>query len=439
MYNRIEYYLQYNDNIIDNNNIIDNDNIIKVYYNIMDQNRALKVIQFNPKLLSVPGGNKTRKNKPKGKTIQYKKKELTNKTTKQKLLRYIREQQDQNYKKLFEKPATILPKINIPDNLDIMKANGDFENSLNYLKSITDNYENNKEKKSVNHTIKHHPQPITHPPTHPPTHPLPNNTPTNYYYGGAPNNGFIETTHINNVLPDVFNDITTNQSNHPAVSGGALRINSQFKLPPVPKYGCMRIGGKLPTLKQYMNNQTFKGGYNQTTNHHPPSNPHLLTHHPPANAPTHHQSNQSNHRHNKPSLLTDKDKEILYIARTMGKKKEIVNNKAAVNKLRYLKQKKTLTRTYKVGKSKTKPEVSVLISNKTIRNTISSKSQLLKQIPIHDVKQFLIKKGFIKVGSSAPIDVLRKMYESAILIGGEINNFNSENLLFNFFNNDGHN
>jgi hypothetical protein len=397
----------------------------------MDQNRALKVIQFNPKLLSVPGGNKTRKNKPKGKTIQYKKKELTNKTTKQKLLRYIREQQDQNYKKLFEKPSAILPKINIPDNLDKMKVNGDFENSLNYLKSITDNYENNKEKKSVNHTIKHHPINNQNMGL---TNTLPNQPPNNYYYGCTPNNSIIKPSHINNELPDVFN--MTGGSG--GGGGSSMRINPQFKLPPVPKYGCMRIGGKLPTLKQYMNNQTFKGTHPPITHHQSISQSQQNTPHPPTNPPTHHQSNQSNHRQTKPSLLTDKEKEILYISRTMGKKKEIVNNKAAINKLQYLKQKKTLTRTYRVGKSKTKPEVSVLISNKTIRNTISSKSQLLKQIPIHDVKQFLIKKGFIKVGSSAPIDVLRKMYESAILIGGEINNYNSQNLLYNFFNDDGH-
>ena len=42
-------------------------------------------------------------------------------------------------------------------------------------------------------------------------------------------------------------------------------------------------------------------------------------------------------------------------------------------------QKKTIRRTYKVGRSATLPKISVLVSNKTIRNNTTTKSQLLKQ------------------------------------------------------------
>ena len=49
------------------------------------------------------------------------------------------------------------------------------------------------------------------------------------------------------------------------------------------------------------------------------------------------------------------------------------------------------------------------------------------------MKKYLVKRGFIKVGSSAPKDVIAKMYESAMLIGGEIHNHNPENLLYNYF------
>jgi hypothetical protein len=378
-----------------------------------------KVIQFNPNLLAVPGGNKTRKNKPKGKTIQYKKnKELNNKTTKQKLLRYIREQQEQKYKKTFEKPTEKNYEKNSVDVLDKMKVNGDFENSLNYLKSITDNYEKTHLKPNINQTIKHHNRDRSSHSYSTVNEPF---IPTNYFNNIIPNNDFREP-HVYSDLPDVFNNVIPNYPTSPnyisahnqsvnnmfQVDNPAVRINPQFKLPPVPTYGCMKVGGKLPTIKQYMRNQTFKGPMPMN----PPINP--------------------------VKLLTEKEKELLYISKTMGKKKE-ENSKSTHNKLRYLKQKKTLTRTYKVGKSKTKPEVSVLISNKTIRNSISSKIQLLKQIPLNEVKQFLIKKGLIKIGSSAPTDVLRKMYESAVLIGGELNNFNSENILFNFFNNENHN
>jgi hypothetical protein len=97
-------------------------------------------------------------------------------------------------------------------------------------------------------------------------------------------------------------------------------------------------------------------------------------------------------------------------------------------------RRKTLRRTYKIGKSKNTPKVSVLISNKTIRNQISNKSQMLKQTPIYDIKKHLIKNGFIKVGSIAPNDVLRKMYETSMLMCGEIHNYNPDNLLYNYFN-----
>ena len=99
-------------------------------------------------------------------------------------------------------------------------------------------------------------------------------------------------------------------------------------------------------------------------------------------------------------------------------------------RIKYLKRKKIFKRTYHVGRNKS--VVGVLISNKTIRNRVTTKTQLLKQTPIKEVRRFLIKKGFIKVGSNTPNDVLRKMYETVSLICGEIQNHNPENLLYNF-------
>ena len=96
------------------------------------------------------------------------------------------------------------------------------------------------------------------------------------------------------------------------------------------------------------------------------------------------------------------------------------------------KKRKTIRRTYQVGKSKQTPKVSVLISNKTIRKNVLTKTHLMQQVPIHEVKKYLIKKGFIRIGSIAPTDVLRKMYESSLLMCGEIQNHNPDNLLYNF-------
>ena len=93
-----------------------------------------------------------------------------------------------------------------------------------------------------------------------------------------------------------------------------------------------------------------------------------------------------------------------------------------------------MRRTFRLGKSKHYPNVSVLVSNKTIRNQTTTRAQLLKQVPLEEIKKTLMKKGLIKVGSTAPADVLRKMYESVLLMCGDLQNHNPDNLLYNYFN-----
>lgn len=111
------------------------------------------------------------------------------------------------------------------------------------------------------------------------------------------------------------------------------------------------------------------------------------------------------------------------------------DNKEKV-KLKYVKQKKTRHRTFKVGKSKNIRTVGVLVSNRTIRKGITTRKQLMKQTPIHEIRQYLIKRGLIKVGTTAPNEVLRQMYESSQLICGELYNHNTDILLHNFMNDD---
>lgn len=102
------------------------------------------------------------------------------------------------------------------------------------------------------------------------------------------------------------------------------------------------------------------------------------------------------------------------------------------SKPKKIKQRKTIRRKHKVGRSKYYSKIGVLVSNRTIRNTISNQMQQLKMVPIHEVRSYLIKHGFIKVGSNTPNDVLYKMYESALMMCGEIKNHNKDNLLYNF-------
>ena len=88
---------------------------------------------------------------------------------------------------------------------------------------------------------------------------------------------------------------------------------------------------------------------------------------------------------------------------------------------------------YHVGKQRYNPQqVGVMISNSSMRNTIKQKCNEMKTVPITEIKKQLIKQGLIKVGSSAPNEVIRKIYETSCLVYGDIQNRNSENILHNY-------
>jgi hypothetical protein len=93
--------------------------------------------------------------------------------------------------------------------------------------------------------------------------------------------------------------------------------------------------------------------------------------------------------------------------------------------------KKITKRKYTLGRSKVKKTVSILIKDRGTRKIILGAQKDLKRKSINDVKEYLRDHNLIKIGSNAPNDVLRKLYESAML-AGEITNSNSEILLHNF-------
>jgi hypothetical protein len=95
-----------------------------------------------------------------------------------------------------------------------------------------------------------------------------------------------------------------------------------------------------------------------------------------------------------------------------------------------------LRRTHRLGKSNKDRKVGVLISNKTIRNQITNKMKQINQIPIGDIKKYLIKKGLIRVGSIAPNDILREMYRSVVMLCGDLQNHNTQNIMYNYLHKD---
>jgi hypothetical protein len=93
-------------------------------------------------------------------------------------------------------------------------------------------------------------------------------------------------------------------------------------------------------------------------------------------------------------------------------------------------KRKTKTLKYNLGKKG--KHVSVLIKNNNTRKKIKHEQSLLRQKPIQEIKDYLRNKNLIKSGTLAPNDVLREMYEQAIL-SGEVNNTSKDTLIHNFF------
>jgi len=93
------------------------------------------------------------------------------------------------------------------------------------------------------------------------------------------------------------------------------------------------------------------------------------------------------------------------------------------------KQRRIVKRTYRVGKKVKQNKLGVLLPNKTIRAQVSLTQQQARQAPMPEVRKYLIRHGFIEIGSTAPANVLRHMYETAKSFTGEIVNHSADELV----------
>jgi hypothetical protein len=362
-----------------------------------------KTIQINPDLFSLSSKNTTRKQtkkSPKEKAIGPIKiknpttRNKSNATMKRNLLKMFRNHYDEKYKQ-----GNVQAKKDVQSERQPVKSptpvlpiepKSDFESSFEYLKQVSSVPE--PKKIDVKPTlIQAHPKPMA-PKLQ--NHTLKQHTPLT-------NNPPIQMN-----LPPVFNTSTLPLPN-PIEPPMILKPPTHM----VPQYGCMK-NGDLPTYRSWKHSTQR-------------NNP-KISNIPKPNASSLVQASIPSEKYNK---HMEKQLEEMSL---LNQRKE--RNGPKLFKHRIPKQKRIRRRTFHVGKSKQHPRISVLVSNRTIRNNTNLHLSKLKNTPMHEVKTFLLKHGFIKVGSNTPTDVLRQMYESASLICGEVKNRNPDNLLYNYFN-----
>ena len=363
-----------------------------------------KQIQINPDFFKISKSSTRKKSDSPKIELKSSVKTQKQKTLRKNVLKMIREKQQEAYRELFDKKQK--PNSPIEKKTDFDNS---FDNSLKFFSSLANQVQ-----------------------------PEPNATLKNYNAIQS-----IPTTPIISIAPNIP-PLTNITETFDTIQLPKL---SSF---PVPKYGCLK-NGSLPTYRTYTR-KNYTGGT-------PPTSEINRTFISPKEgqspiSPISSSLEQSmissslgqpggslqiNDPFDKPLFTTGGSPSFTPKFIEQSQKfdkihKGKIQPSKAERKIRYKKRKKIFKRTYRIGRSKTEPKIGVLVSNKTIRNRITTEAQLLKQTPIQDVRRFLIKKGFIKVGTNAPNDVLRKMYETVSLVCGEIQNHNPENLLYNFMN-----
>ena len=105
------------------------------------------------------------------------------------------------------------------------------------------------------------------------------------------------------------------------------------------------------------------------------------------------------------------------------------------NKLAFQEPKKRKIKTRRIRRKitlgKEKGKVGVLVKSKKTRKIIKNEVNILKKKSINEIKEYLRKHNLMKIGSSAPDNIMRGIYESAYLSGDVYNN-NAEILLHNW-------
>jgi hypothetical protein len=391
-----------------------------------------KTISINPSLFSL-GGAKTKKNREK-KTKPTAVPIISPNVLKNKLLKRIKEHKQKETQHLDNNKRKLQPKIENPTpskNNEILNFNDEFSDSINYLQTLSRQKRINDEKK--NQELQKQRQ----------KEELERRTIRNYHSIGGEN---IQTPVINIDLPD---ELIETIIPAPIISE-PYKINTPYKGGDVP-YGVLK-GGTKPSYREWC----------KTQKNNIVTNPNLSLIIEGGSF-----SSEKSARENRLNLLKEKirqkelseKKDILLsenlIKKPIGSevllppvvlqsvKPQIIQSEPNIQQNQDIQTageeiiatkhitKKTIKRKYTLGKSNMKRKVAVLIKDRGTRKKILTAQKELKRRNINDIKEYLRDHYLIKAGSGAPNDVLRKLYEAAML-SGEITNSNSDTLLHNF-------
>ena len=355
-------------------------------------NKSKKVIEINPELFTLKKSNKNKKKEKKKKSnITYKSNELNNE-----LLKKIKNYQKKNKDNLEEKG--VLSNNNL-DETNIF--DDEFNKSLNFLQDLSKKkYEEKLKKKTHKNKdyLKQNSEEVQ------------NNININTQLPSS----FNTDLGSQNEIPILDKKDDTNkkeeninasrdligESNNNSLIDDKVQLTNNDLLKPVEQlklddkvpYGCLKQGFK-PTFREWK----------RTTQ-------------------KIHIDEKINDKNN--NLISEKREKLNQI------KNEFNNNK----KKRYLPLVDRHIKSFKYKLGKHGRSISILIKNNKTRKIIKEDISQLKKKSIIDIKNYLRKHNLIKVGSDAPNDVLRHMYEKSIL-SGEINNNNKDNLIHNYLKN----
>jgi hypothetical protein len=392
-----------------------------------------KKIQINPSLFSVNGGNKTKKKREKFTKNASIIPLISPNILKNKLLKRIKEHKNRetnngrniNNDSVNNENDTNEFKNHDELNSDISKYTDEFNDSISYLQSLSKQKKINDEKTLYDKRKEE----------------LQNSTLKNYQsLKSSSSQPKPESVFVYNELPDDLKEPLITIDTQKLNISNTSPINLRYNVDNVVPYGVLK-GGVKPTMREWNKTQKNRdyivlpnNNNNNSLNNERETKLNNLKEKIKEKQKKEqqlqnlHQQQQQQQQEEQPLPITVKTDEII---KNNNNNSDIIEDHCDNNTI--IKQicKKTIRRKYTLGKSKIKKTVGILLKDRNTRKNVILAQKELKETSIHDVKKYLRNHNLIKVGSNAPNDILRKLYESSIL-AGEISNNNKDIILHNF-------